>query len=253
MKFKLKKLPGPSLERLIADIPSRIENLSRVIGQGLAERAVKTVNSKLLDPTPWIKVYSRSITFRETADGLNFAVVGLSESPLSKVDASTTLVKFTNTEDQDDPGISELVVHSPWAVDQIPPFVFNGTAVSANANPDEVMMARERNNKIKDQVTTILKNLNLPKSASGFPIFKNGEYSDIKFMARAMELGITGHKKTVHWSVAANKIGDYLGRLPSSIKQNGQKALNGVKFSPIVVMSDEEAEKFSKIRSSTWA
>lgn len=247
IKFDVKK--SIELNRLIDDIPNRIDNARRAIGQEIADKIENEVSRRIPTNSVWMRIYKNAITYKETLNSFRWAVAGYADVPYGHLPAAETLIIFS--------GISQLgqilKPYNPWTVDTIPPVIggYREAIVARPATESSVNNERNRLLIVLSIVNDALINAGASIDAQGSSPEINGKvYADLIFMAEKLETGGAGFSRVPHWSTAANKVETSMETWIKSrqIVDNVNDALLGASFAPTNIMSEAEADFLERIR-----
>lgn len=254
--MKINTRPGKNadLKALAKALPKRVQNVQRAIGHSIAEHISKTVQSKIPTRGGWYSIYRNAITYRGTADATEWSVAGLAEIELSDPPATTTLVAFAGL----DALGAALKPFNPWVIDLIPPVVggYRDAVLARIANESSVDAERDRLAPLLPNVVDLLTSAGGRIGNDADPVIISGRtYADIAFMARRLEVGISGFPRVPHWGPAAGKAASNMEAWMGSPKITGDvtKAFSGVEIPAVNVMSKAEATNLAQLREATWA
>lgn len=250
MKFKLTGKWNAAAQSFQKDITKRLENVGRHLGRQLSENTAYEV-TKRLKGSGWIQIYRDAIIYRETPDGSEWAVAGLSdEENLFKFNAYRSLASFTPTGDGRWPA-----EYNPWPIDMIPPANYRGTSlivrIASGTVVEEYRAARARN---LPTLLQALANQNISVRDEGLPVVDNGVFADIAYLANRLELGYPGFDRIPHWGPAASVVersGDsWLGEM--QLLRLVDDAIKGKEPDKVAQMSRAEASDLARLRELTW-
>jgi hypothetical protein len=251
MKIKFEGKFPPDLKALEANLQKRIDNAGRHMGRAVAGHITEAVKSRLRG-SGWIEIYRNAIFYRETPDGKQWAVAGLSqEDQLFEFPAKTSLAAFTATGDGQWPA-----KYNPWPIDMIPAANYRGTSIVVRSESEgtvETYRQARANN-----LPTLLADLaeqNISVTPDGKAVAENGVFADIAYLARRLELGYTGFPRVPHWGPAAGAArssGDGWLRDPALLSLV-EDAIKGVEPVEVPQMSKSEADALAKLREATWS
>ena len=253
MKFKATFTPSRSLEELKDQLPTRLRNLQRAIGQDLAAQTADVVKAKIPSGKWWQKLYRDAITYREHADGNEWAVAGLAKTMIGDVDAETSEIRFAGLT----PDGAALRPYNPWVLDQIPVIAggYKDSVVVRSAGESVVTGHRSRLVRIVPIAIQTLEDSGFSIEDGGKLQLNGATYVDIAFLAWAMEVGADGHERIPHWGPAANKLrtnAEKWARSAPTVRK-ADAALLGEEIPAVNLMSASEAEELRRIRDATWA
>lgn len=249
MKINLDGEVSAGLLALKNDLRQRLDNVGRQLGRTLAEKITDEVKGRL-QGGGWIKLYRDSILYRETPEGTEWSVAGLSKQEnLFKFPAATSLVAFTPTGDGRWPA-----EYNPWPIDMIPAANYRGTSVVVRSAPESTVegyRAARANN--LPALLAVLAEQNISVDPEGFPNVA-GVYADIAYLARRLELGYPGFPRIPHWgpaSGAAESSGPRWLTSPDVLRLV-EEAINGQVPIEVPLMSKAEASELARLREVTW-
>ncbi len=226
MKFKLNGKSSIPLDRLRGDLSRRIQNFGKAIAQGAARAGSETLVRRIGESGtgPWRKLYKGAIQYRETDEGVKFVINGETDATLTTHSAETTLVTFVGDGDS----IAILAEYGKFVVDLIPPYLFSGISYRVEEGVDESTVANRRAELAGTPIRELTTKLDSVLTRSGdFAAFDNGQIFDIKFLAKAMEIGLPGHKQHKHWAIAAESVRSSLAKPSSDTVRAADAALAG--------------------------
>lgn len=227
MKFDLTGRSSVPLDRLRGEISKRVENFGKAIAQGAAKKGAETVVRRIGESWAtdnWKKLYKGAIRYRETEEGVKFVISAESDATITTHPAETTLVSFSGEGD----ALEILGSYGKFPVDMIPPLNYRGISYIAEEGVDEETVSARRAALAGTLVSDLSVKLGaiLPRS-DGFANFDNGQIFDIKFLAKAMELGLPGYKQHKHWGIAAENVRSALEKPSSDVRRAADAALAG--------------------------
>jgi hypothetical protein len=249
MKFKLDVKRNAALKAFEGELKERLANVGRHLGRQLSTKTTRTVR-KRLKGSGWIRLYRDAIIYKETPDGDEWAVAGLSQEEISKFPADKSLASFSPTGDGRWPA-----EYNPWPIDMIPPATYRGTSLivrsASESRVEEYRAARARN---LPTLLQVLAESNIIVQEEGLPVAENGTFADIAYLARRLELGYPGFDRIPHWGPAASVLersGDaWLGE--PKLLQLVEDAIKGKGPSQVAQMSGAEASDLARLREATW-
>lgn len=251
MKIRFEGEFPSELKALEANLQKRLDNAGRHMGRAVAGHITEAVKSRLRG-SGWIEIYRNAIFYRETPDGKQWAVAGLSQQDrLFEFPARTSLAAFTATGDGQWPA-----EYNPWPIDMIPAANYRGTTIvvrsESEGSVETYRQARSRN------LPTLLAKLaeqNVSVVPGGTPTAANGVFADIAYLARRLELGYPGFPRVPHWGPtagAARSSGDRWLKDPVLLSLV-EDAIKGVEPVEVPQMSKSEADALAKLREATWS
>ena len=244
--FRGKFRSNVDIKDIKATLKSRIINAQRAIAQKISSNVASAVKNKIPTNTKWLKIYHNAINFYESEDGLDFAVAGLSNNPLFVHPASTSLVKFVPNSEL----AGVLVTYQPWPIDIIPVGRYPGViAVVRNSSEAAV---KSRRSEIVPQLEAIKQELKDYGWTADTDMSLNDVYTDIKFLAHALETGADGHQQIKHWGPVAGILPTKAVSWAKSASREINSAMLGNDIPPKNVISSKEIEVLKKIRFATW-
>lgn len=250
MKFKLTGKWNDTAKSFQKDITKRLENVGRHLGRQLSEKVEYEV-TKRLKGSGWIRIYRDAIIYRETPEGDEWAVAGLSsEENLFKFPTDKSLAAFSPTGDG-----RWLAEYNPWPIDMIPAATYRGTSIivrsAATAQVESYRAARARN---LPTILQVLAEQKINVRDDGMPVADNGIFADIAYLARRLELGYPGFDRIPHWGPAASVVersGDaWLGE--ARLLRLVDDAIKGKEPGQVAQMSRAEASDLARLREATW-
>lgn len=254
MTFRIQLNSSSPLNKIQKELEGGFEEVSRVIARKLVHKTAEEVKKRIPTGGGWLDIYKRAIAYRESQDGNDFAVAGLSEINLREPPADTSLLAFQGNDDFS----AILEPYNPWPIDMIPPIAggYQGNAVVRNVAPAEVGAARERIRPLIGTIQSALTDAGASVLPDEFLVEINGKvYADIIYMAERMERGYLGYPRIAHWGPAASKLKSSAARWASQsdVKSDALSAMRGKVADSATTMSNAEAAKLKQIRDSTWS
>ncbi|MDX1486860.1 MAG: hypothetical protein R3268_01570 [Acidiferrobacterales bacterium] len=241
------------LDKISKDLDRRFHNAKRAIGRKLAQEVTKEVLKRVPPGAGWLDIYRKAITYRESEDGMQWAVFGMSEIKLQDPPAETSLLAFQGN----DEFTAILSPYNPWPVDLIPPIAggYKGNAVVRNVAASEVEAARDRLNPLRGVIEKALSDAGATVMPPEFLVEILGKvYADIAYMAKRMELGYDGFPRIPHWGPAASKLNTMAERWAgqSESTEEVHSAFRGANLPSVSTMSQAEARSLARIRDASW-
>jgi hypothetical protein len=251
MKISFSSSFSQEPQRFIDDLRRRIDNAGRHMGRAVAGRIAGEV-TKRIQGSGWLQIYRDAITYRETPDGTEWAVAGLSkEENLFKFPADSSLASFEPVGDGRWPA-----EYNPWPIDMIPAANYRGTTIvvrGASKSSVESYRAARANN--LPTLLAVLAEQNISVDPEGFPTADGGAYADIAYLAQRLELGYPGFPRKPHWGPAASvaeSSGDRWLTSPDLVRLV-DLALAGASPGEVAQMTKAEAAELDRLREATWS
>jgi len=237
-------------KNLKKDLKRRLENVGRELGRQVATQTTRIVH-KRLKGSGWIKIYRDAIFYRETPDGAEWAVAGLSqEEGLSRFPATTSLASFTPAGDGRWPA-----EYNPWPIDMIPPAYYRGSSIIVrNASESAVEGYRDARSRNLPTLLDVLAERGIMVNDGGFPVADNGVFADIAYLARRLELGYPGFARVPHWGPAASAVKSSINGWLSEPKllRLVDDAIKGAEPKQVPQMTKAESSDLARLREATW-
>lgn len=242
---------GSGIPNLKKDLKKRIENAGRHVGRHLADHVTHEV-TKRLHGSGWIAIYRNAIFYRETPDGTEWAVAGLSqEESLTRFPGKTSLASFSPTGDGRWPA-----EYNPWPLDMIPGATYRGsTIIVRSASESQVESYRAARARNLPTLLAALAEQGVVVTENALPVADNGVFADIVYLARRLELGYEGFARMPHWGPAASIAEASAARWmnETSLVRLIDGAVKGVTPGEVQQMSKADAEALDKLREATWS
>jgi hypothetical protein len=251
VKISLDSKFPDELLALKKELARRLENAGRHMGREVANQVTKAVKSRL-QGSGWIKIYREAIFYRETPDGTEWAVAGLSqEENLFRFPATNSLAAFTATGDGRWPA-----EYNPWPIDMIPAASYRGTTIVVRSAPESTVedyRAARANN--LPTLLAVLAEQNISVNPTGLPTADGGVYADIAYLAHRLELGYPGFPRVPHWGPAAAVAESSGERWLSSpeLLRVVESAIKGVEPNEVPQMTKAESSALARLREATWS
>jgi len=237
-------------QNLKKDLKKRLENVGRELGRQVSTKATRIVRKRLRG-SGWIKIYRDAIFYRETPDGTEWAIAGLSqEEGLSKFPSKTSLASFTPSGDGRWPA-----EYNPWPIDMIPSAYYRGSSIIVrNASESAVETYRGHRSRNLPTLLDVLKDQGIMVNDDGFPVADNGVFADIAYLARRLELGYPGFPRIPHWGPAAAATGSSIDGWLSEprLLRLVEDAIKGAEPKQVPQMTKAESSDLARLREATW-
>lgn len=238
------------MKKLQNDLPKRLTNVGRHLGRQVASKITHELVRRLKG-SGWLKIYRDAIFYRETPDGGEWAIAGLSaQEHLFKYPARTSLAAFTSTGDGRWPA-----EYNPWPIDMIPAAYYKGTSIIVRSAPESVVEetrgARAAN---LPALLAVLEANKIVVKEDGLPTVDGETYADISYLARRLELGYPGFPRAPHWGPAASQAeaNGETWLYKSEVLTLVEEAIMGAEPRQVPQMTPSEASDLAKLREATW-
>lgn len=253
MKIRVYTTSTMSIRALEQALPERIAAARRVIGRAVAERLAQEVKDRIPARGGWYKIYRDALTFRESAVGNEWAVLGLSPVDLRTPPVNETLIAFGGTS----PEGSILKPYNPWTIDMVPPIVggYRDAVLVRAASESSVLQQRDR---LAPLLPTVVDALD----TAGFRVLDDSNLltiggqvmADIAYLAARLEVGYPGFPRVPHWGPVVAKARSSVESwvTATDVVSRVDQALAGAAVPVVNEMGPTEADVFRELREATW-
>ena len=252
MTIKITRATDIPFANLEEDMRRRIGAAGQIAGRVVARNLADEVKRRIPAGTGgWFQIYRSAIEFKETIDGSEWAVAGLSPVKLSDPPADQTLVFFSGLDE-----VGRLMrSYNPWVIDLIPPIAggYTDSMIVQAATPARTSTDRARLANLLGVVKTTLTTLGVRMLGPGeFPAVQGRVLADIAFLARRLELGAKGFPKVAHWGPAISQAESRSKAWIAASADEIEAAIMSGSVPPGPTMSKAEAAALRRNRDTTW-